>query len=156
MMYWCADQGHDLTLIETMPLGETGEDRIDRYLPLDAVQQKLEQQFHLTPLMERTGGPARYWRVEELGLKLGLITPLTNNFCAGCNRVRVTVSGSIYMCLGHDDHLDLKTALREGGREALDAVLDRAMILKPERHDFAIRKDRVSSGATRHMSVTGG
>ncbi|MBC2777730.1 GTP 3',8-cyclase MoaA [Parasphingopyxis marina] len=156
MMRWCADQGHDLTMIETMPLGEIDEDRHDRYLPLDAVQQQLEEQFRLTPLIERTGGPARYWQVEELGLKLGLITPLTNNFCAGCNRVRVTVSGKIYMCLGHDDHLDLKTALREGGREALDAVLDKAMILKPERHDFAIEKGHVSSRATRHMSVTGG
>jgi cyclic pyranopterin phosphate synthase len=156
MMRWCADEGHDLTLIETMPLGEIDEDRHDRYLPLDAVQRQLEEQFRLTPLIERTGGPARYWQVDELGLKIGLITPLTNNFCAGCNRVRVTVSGKIYMCLGHDDHLDLKTALREGGRDALDAVLDRAMILKPERHDFAIEKDHVSSRATRHMSVTGG
>ncbi|WP_299327802.1 GTP 3',8-cyclase MoaA [Parasphingopyxis sp.] len=156
MMRWCADQGHDLTLIETMPLGHIDDDRSDRYLPLDAVKHDLEQQFSLIPLAERTGGPARYWNVEQLGLKLGLITPLTNNFCDGCNRVRVTVSGKIYMCLGHDDHLDLKSALREGGREALDQVLDEAMIRKPRRHDFHIGADDAQPAVTRHMSVTGG
>lgn len=156
MMRWCAAEGHDLTLIETMPLGRIDEDRHDRYLPLDAVRRDLEGRFTMTPLIARTGGPARYWRVEELGLKLGLITPLTGNFCQGCNRVRITVQGRIYMCLGHDDHIDLKAALRTGGREALDELLDRAMILKPERHDFAIRADGVRSSASRHMSVTGG
>ncbi|MGP1282747.1 MAG: GTP 3',8-cyclase MoaA [Parasphingopyxis sp.] len=156
MMRWCADEGHDLTLIETMPLGQIDDDRHDRYLPLDAVQRDLERRFTLVPLTERTGGPARYWNVGELGLKLGLITPLTNNFCAGCNRVRITVSGKIYMCLGHDDHLDLKSALREGGREALDRVLDRAMILKPLAHDFAIGAEDAEPAVSRHMSVTGG
>jgi cyclic pyranopterin phosphate synthase len=156
MMRWCADEGHDLTLIETMPLGQIDDDRHDRYLPLDAVQTNLEEQFSLIPLIERTGGPARYWNVEELGLKLGLITPLTNNFCDGCNRVRVTVSGKIYMCLGHDDHMDLKSALREGGSEALDSVLDQAMILKPKRHDFAITENQNEPSVARHMSVTGG
>ena len=156
MMRWCADEGHDLTLIETMPLGQIDEDRHDRYLPLDGVQSDLEEQFQLVPLAERSGGPARYWKVEELGLKLGLITPLTNNFCDGCNRVRITVSGKIYMCLGHDDHLDLKSALREGGTEALDRVLDQAMILKPERHDFQISAGQNDPAVTRHMSVTGG
>jgi GTP 3',8-cyclase len=156
MMRWCADEGHDLTLIETMPLGQIDDDRHDRYLPLDGVQSNLQQQFQLVPLAERTGGPARYWKVEELGLKLGLITPLTNNFCDGCNRVRITVSGKIYMCLGHDDHLDLKTALREGGSEALDRVLDQAMILKPERHDFQISAGQNDPSVARHMSVTGG
>lgn len=156
MMRWCASEGHGLTLIETMPLGRIDDDRHDRYLPLDAVQRDLEEQFQLVPLAERTGGPARYWKVEELGLKLGLITPLTNNFCDGCNRVRITVSGQIYMCLGHDDHLDLKTALREGGTEALDRVLDRAMILKPKQHDFTISGDSDTPSVARHMSVTGG
>ncbi|MEM8694568.1 MAG: GTP 3',8-cyclase MoaA [Pseudomonadota bacterium] len=156
MMRWCAAEGHDLTLIETMPLGRIDDDRHDRYLPLDAVQRDLETRFTLTPLLARTGGPARYWNVEELGLRLGLITPLTNNFCDGCNRVRVTVSGKIYMCLGHDDHLDLKAALREGGREALDAALDRAMVLKPRRHDFSIAEGRSDPAVSRHMSVTGG
>ncbi|MCA1748335.1 MAG: GTP 3',8-cyclase MoaA [Sphingomonadales bacterium] len=154
MMRWCASEGHDLTLIETMPLGQVEGDRQDRYLPLDAVQRELEDRFTLIPLIERTGGPARYWRIEELGLRLGLITPLTNNFCAGCNRVRVTASGKIYMCLGHDDHLDLKSALRTGGREALDGLLDEAMALKPERHQFAIHA--AEPAVKRHMSVTGG
>ncbi len=156
MMRWCAAEGYDLTLIETMPLGQIDEDRSDRFLPLDTVRSDLEQRYSLTPLIERTGGPARYWRVEDLGLKLGMITPLTNNFCAGCNRVRVTVSGKIYMCLGHDDHLDLKAALRDGGRDALGALLDEAMRRKPERHDFAIRKGRTKPAVKRHMSVTGG
>lgn len=156
MMRWCADEGHDLTLIETMPLGQIDDDRHDRYLPLDAVHRKLEEQFTLVPLSERTGGPARYWKVEDLDLKLGMITPLTNNFCEGCNRVRITVSGKIYMCLGHDDHLDLKHALREGGPEALDDVLDQAMILKPEKHDFAITQKNQAPAVSRHMSVTGG
>ena len=155
MMRWCAEQGHDLTLIETMPLGQIDDDREDRYLPLDTVQRELEDQFSLIPLAERTGGPARYLQVEQLGLKLGFITPLTNNFCDGCNRVRITVSGKIYMCLGQDDNLDLKAALRNGGRDALDALLDQAMLLKPERHNFTIGSDEEPAVA-RHMSVTGG
>ncbi|MEO1169628.1 MAG: GTP 3',8-cyclase MoaA [Pseudomonadota bacterium] len=156
MMRWCASEGHDLTLIETMPLGQIEDDRSDRYLPLDTVKRDLERQFNLIPLTERTGGPARYWNVEQLGLKLGLITPLTNNFCDGCNRVRITVSGKIYMCLGHDDHLDLKSALREGGRPALDRALDEAMIRKPRRHDFRITAGETGPAVARHMSVTGG
>lgn len=154
MMHWCAEQGHDLTLIETMPLGEVEDGRADRFLPLDAVRRDLEGRFTLMPLAEQTGGPARYWRVAELGLKLGLITPLTGNFCASCNRVRVTASGRLYMCLGHDDHLDLKSALRGGGRGALDRLLDEAMARKPERHDFEIAARRPA--VERHMSVTGG
>ncbi len=155
MMQWCSDEGHDLTLIETMPLGQIDDDRHDRYLPLDSVQRQLEEQYSLIPLAERTGGPARYWNVEQLGLKLGFITPLTNNFCDGCNRVRITVSGKIYMCLGHDDNLDLRGALREGGSEALHELLDRAMLMKPKQHDFAIGSDAGPS-VERHMSVTGG
>jgi cyclic pyranopterin phosphate synthase len=156
MMKWCADQGHDLTLIETMPLGQIDDDRFDRYLPLDAVQQDVNAKFGLNPLVERTGGPARYFRVGGLNLKLGLITPLTNNFCSGCNRVRITASGKIYMCLGHDDCLDLKSAYREDGREGLNSVLDQAMFLKPERHNFSIEKDRKNASVARHMNVTGG
>ena len=156
MLRWCGEEGFDLTLIETMPLGQIDEDRHDRYLPLDSVKSGLEGQFTLTPLSERTGGPARYWRVEELGAKLGLITPLTDNFCEGCNRVRITVEGKIYMCLGYDDHLDLKTTLREGGREQLDGLLDQAMILKPKRHEFAIRAGERKPAVARHMNVTGG
>lgn len=156
MMRWCAQQGHDLTLIETMPLGHIDEDRHDRYLPLDAVKIRLGHQFSLKPLEERTGGPARYWKVEELGLKLGLIAPLTQNFCEGCNRIRITVSGKIYMCLGHEDHIDLKTALRTGGPDALNAMIDQAMMLKPKRHAFVIDERGADPAVLRHMSVTGG
>ena len=156
MLRWCAGQGHDLTLIETMPLGSIDEDRVDRYLPLDAVKRDLESRFTLAPIPHRTGGPARYWNVEELGVRLGLITPLTNNFCDGCNRVRVTATGSLYMCLGHGERVDLRAALREGGPEALDAALDEAMVLKPLRHAFHIGARGARPAVERHMSVTGG
>lgn len=156
MLRWCGDEGHDLTLIETMPLGRIDDDRHDRYLPLDEVKSRLDKEFALSPLSDTTGGPARYWRVNGLGTRLGLITPLTSNFCAGCNRVRITATGKIYMCLGHDDHLDLKTALREGGRSAVDALLDEAMAAKPERHDFRISPHVTEPAVERHMSVTGG
>ncbi|HEX8447470.1 MAG TPA: GTP 3',8-cyclase MoaA [Sphingomonas sp.] len=156
MLRWCADDGHDLTLIETMPLGSIDEDRVDRYLPLDRVRADLARRYTLRDIDETSGGPARYTVVEELGVKLGLITPLTHNFCATCNRVRVTASGTLFMCLGHEDKVDLRTALRTGGREALDALLDRAMQMKPLAHAFAIG-DRAAAPATvRHMSVTGG
>ena len=156
MLRWCAAQGHGLTLIETMPLGEIEDDRTDRYLPLDGVRRTLEDRFTLTPLDVRTGGPARYVRVEELDLRLGFITPLTNNFCADCNRVRVTATGQIYMCLGHDDRLDLRKALRDGQPEELDRLLDRAMRMKPERHAFHIDTPGAAPAVARHMSVTGG
>ncbi len=156
MLRWCAGEGFDLTLIETMPLGEIEEDRTDRYLPLDGVRRDLEQRFMLTPLAERTGGPARYARVEELGTRIGFITPLTENFCAGCNRVRVTATGQLYMCLGHDDRVDLRAALREGGPAALDALLNEAMWRKPERHAFLIAEPNAPASVKRHMSVTGG
>src|SRR6187402_3313800 len=152
MLRWCAAQGHDFTLIETMPLGAIDEDRTDRYLPLDGVRRALESRYTLTPLTERTGGPARYFRVAELDTKIGFITPLTENFCAGCNRVRLTAEGQLYLCLGREDRIDLCAALREGGRDALDAALDRAMAAKPERHAFAI--DAPQPAVTRHMSVT--
>lgn len=156
MLRWCAAEGHDLTLIETMPLGLIEEDRTDRYLPLDAVRADLAGRYTLTPLDDRTGGPARYHRVEELGAKIGLITPLTENFCAGCNRVRVTASGRLYLCLGHDDKVDLKGALRSGGRPALDALLDGAMAIKPLAHAFRIEERAATPAVARHMSVTGG
>ncbi|ATE63899.1 GTP 3',8-cyclase MoaA [Rhizorhabdus dicambivorans] len=156
MLRWCAAEGHDLTLIETMPLGEVEDDRTDRYLPLDGVRRGLESRFTLTPLDYRTGGPARYARVEELDARIGFITPLTNNFCDGCNRVRVTATGQIYMCLGFDDRLDLRKALREGDAGELDRLLDRAMRLKPERHAFKIDRAGAAPAVSRHMSVTGG
>ena len=156
MLRWCAGEGHDLTLIETMPLGEVEDDRTDRYLPLDDVRRDLEARYTLSPLEWRTGGPARYVRVEELGARLGFITPLTNNFCDGCNRVRVTATGQIYMCLGHDDRLDLRQALREGGPGEIDHLLDQAMRMKPERHAFRIDRPGAAPAVARHMSVTGG
>ncbi|PTQ10183.1 GTP 3',8-cyclase MoaA [Sphingomonas oleivorans] len=156
MLRWCAGEGHDLTLIETMPLGAIDEDRVDRYLPLDKVRAALGENLTLTDIPERTGGPARYARVEELGNRIGFITPLTNNFCDGCNRVRITASGRLYMCLGHDDRVDLRAALREGGPAALDAALDQAMALKPLRHRFEIDKRDAAPAVGRHMSVTGG
>ena len=156
MLRWCAAEGHDLTLIETMPLGMIDEDRTDRYLPLDHVRDALAARYTLTPLDDRTGGPARYHRVEELGARIGFITPLTENFCAGCNRVRITATGKLYMCLGHDDQVDLRAALRDGGPAALDAKLDEAMALKPLRHNFQIDKRDAAPAVARHMSVTGG
>lgn len=155
MLRWCGAAGHDLTLIETMPLGLIDEERTDRFLPLTEVKARLEQDFTLTPMTERSGGPARYWHVAETGGRLGLISPLTQNFCAGCNRVRLTTEGQLYMCLGQEDFVDLKAAIRSGGTGAVDAAIDAAMAAKPERHDF-----RIATGAApavrRHMSVTGG
>jgi len=157
MLEWCADQGHDLTLIETMPLGEIDEDRTDRYLPLGEAVQQIEERYPLTPLSYRSGGPARYFSAQGLeNVRLGLITPLSNNFCAGCNRMRLTCEGKIYMCLGHEDHVDFKTAYRTGGIDAVDAALDRALVAKPLAHDFQIGPDGDSGTTRRHMSVTGG
>jgi cyclic pyranopterin phosphate synthase len=152
MARWCAAEGHDLTLIETMPLGLVEEDRTDRYLPLDAVKRGLEESFTLTPSLRRSGGPARYFEVAELGLSLGLITPLTGNFCAGCNRVRVTATGTVYGCLGQDQKIELRDLMRAG--EPLDDALDALMLAKPKGHDFHIAARRPA--VARHMSVTGG
>ena len=155
MLQWCADEGFDLTLIETMPLGAIDEDRADRFVPLTAMMDDLNSRFDLSPADHRTGGPARYWRLGDTDTKLGLISPLTNNFCAGCNRVRLTTEGQLFMCLGHEDHVDLKAALRDGGIDAVDDALDIAMFRKPKAHDFAIERD-AAPAVSRHMSVTGG
>lgn len=155
MLAWCVEQGHDLSLIETMPLGAIDEDRADRFVPLTAVFEDLSRRFDLIRDPRSTGGPARYWRVGASPTRLGLISPLTANFCDGCNRVRLTTEGRLYACLGHDDRVDLKTALRAGGMAALDTAIDEALAIKPARHDF-----RIAAGAApavgRHMSVTGG
>lgn len=156
MTRWCAEHGFGLTFIETMPLGLIEEDRTDRYLPLSEVRRDLERRLTLTPLSERTGGPARYVRVEETGQKLGFITPLTHNFCESCNRVRVTATGTLFMCLGQEDRVELRDLLRDGGPEALDAALDRAMLLKPKGHDFVIERRAADPAVGRHMSMTGG
>lgn len=155
MLDWCIAEGHDLTLIETMPLGAIDEDRTDRFLPLTVVKERLDERFTLERDIAQTGGPARYWRVDGGATKLGLISPLTQNFCDGCNRVRLTTEGRLYTCLGHDDHRDLRAALREGGVAALDAAIEDALTTKPRRHDFRIGRDE-GPAVARHMSVTGG
>ncbi len=152
MLSWCCDQGFDLSLIETMPLGDVSDDREDRFYPLTEARAQLEKRFTLLPSAHRTGGPARYWHVAGSQTRLGLISPLTENFCAACNRVRVSASGKLYMCLGHEDHVDLRAALRSGEAEALDRALDRAMGQKPERHEFNLG----TAATRRHMNVTGG
>lgn len=154
MLLWCDAQGHDLTLIETMPLGKVEEDRTDRYLPLDSVRRSLEQQFKLRPTFHRTGGPARYFEVDGLRARLGLITPLTNNFCDGCNRIRVAATGTVYGCLGHDQKVELRDLLRAGGPERVNDALDVLLAGKPKGHDFRISGSEPA--VARHMSVTGG
>lgn len=154
LLEWAHGRGYDLTLIEAMPLGEVAMDRSDAHLSLREVRDRLAERYTLDPLTKRTGGPARYMRVAETGGTLGFITPLSHNFCESCNRVRLTCTGQLYMCLGQDDKVDLRAAFREGGAEALDTALDRAMILKPKGHDFEI--GRAEPAVRRHMSVTGG
>ncbi len=156
MLDWCNRQAFDLTLIETMPLGDTGEDRTDHYLPLTQVMDMVRRHHMVTPLPERTGGPARYHAVEGMNIRLGLITPLTNNFCADCNRMRMTCEGKIFMCLGHEDHVDFRAALREDGLDAVEPLIDQALRRKPARHDFRIGSDAPRAAVGRHMSVTGG
>ena len=156
MLHWAHGRGFGLTLIEGMPLGEVGLDRVDSYLPLRELRDRLASRYHLEATDHRTGGPARYVRVEETGGLLGFITPMSHNFCESCNRVRLTATGQLYLCLGQDDMVDLRAALRTGGREALDAELDRAMLIKPKGHDFVIDRSRTEPAVARHMSVTGG
>ncbi|HEX5644312.1 MAG TPA: GTP 3',8-cyclase MoaA [Erythrobacter sp.] len=157
LIAWAHGQSFDLTLIEVMPLGEVEEDRVDHFLPLSAVRAQLEQRWTLTPLGDSTGGPARYDRVEETGGRLGMITPLTNNFCAGCNRLRVTATGQLYPCLGGGERVDLRAALRSGDPESnLQRALDEAMRIKPERHHFDISQRGAEPAQPRHMSMTGG
>lgn len=154
---WAHGQGFDVTLIEVMPLGEVEEDRFDHYLPLSEVRSDLERRWTLDPSTHRTGGPARYFDVAETGGRLGLITPLTQNFCEGCNRLRVTATGQLFACLGGNEQVDLRAALRsENPATALDAALDTAMRIKPERHHFAIDRRGEQPALSRHMSMTGG
>jgi len=154
MLRWCGSQGFELTLIETMPLGEVEEDRAAHYLPLDGVRRALEKRFTLVPSLARTGGPARYFDVAELGVRLGFITPISDNFCAGCNRIRVTATGTVFGCLGHDQRVELRDLLRLGGVEAAEAALDALIAGKPERHRFDIAA--AEPAVERFMSVTGG
>jgi GTP 3',8-cyclase len=157
LIAWAHGQGHAITLIEVMPLGDVEGDRFDHYLPLDAVRRDLESRWTLVPSAARSGGPARYVDVRETGGRLGFITPLTGNFCDGCNRVRLTATGQLTMCLGGEGHVDLRAALRGPDREAaLEAAFARAMGEKQERHDFRITAPGAAPALARHMSVTGG
>jgi cyclic pyranopterin phosphate synthase len=157
LIAWAHGQGFDATLIEVMPLGDVEEDRFDHYLPLAAVRDRLEGQWSLSPSDHRTGGPARYFDVAETGGRLGLITPLTNNFCDGCNRIRVTATGQLFACLGGNEQVDLRAALRSANPQAaLDEALDVAMKIKPARHNFVINARGQAPALARHMSMTGG
>ncbi|WP_421988885.1 GTP 3',8-cyclase MoaA [Roseococcus sp.] len=158
MLAWCGEHGFDLCLIETMPLGETGEDRTEQFLPLSAVRAKLKQRWTLNSTDYVTGGPARYYDVAETGTRLGFITPMTHNFCESCNRVRITCTGKLYMCLGQDDEADLRAPLRdeELGDEGLRTAILEAITRKPKGHDFIIDRRHKMPAVARHMSVTGG
>ena len=157
LICWAHASGLELTLIEVMPLGEVEADRFDQYLPLSTVRADLEQRFTLTPSQHRSGGPARYFDVAETGGRLGFITPLTSNFCEGCNRVRVTATGQLFACLGGREQVDLRAALRSAAPDAaLHEALDEAMRIKPLRHNFAIDGVGAAPALARHMSMTGG
>ncbi len=154
---WAHGRGMDLTLIEVMPLGEIGEGRLDQYLPLSLVRARLGDRYSLEDLDCRTGGPARYVRVAETGGRLGFITPLTHNFCESCNRVRVTCTGTLYMCLGQEDAADLRKPLRASeGNDLLHAAIEEAISRKPKGHDFIIDRRHQRPALARHMSITGG
>lgn len=157
MIWWTHGRGMDLTLIETMPLGEIDGDRTDQYLPLSLVRKMLQERWTLEDIPYKTGGPARYMEVKETGGKVGFITPLTHNFCESCNRVRVTCTGTLYMCLGQEDASDLRAPMRASeSNEALYAAIDEAILRKPKGHDFVIDRRTNKPAVTRHMSVTGG
>ncbi|AND89078.1 MULTISPECIES: GTP 3',8-cyclase MoaA [Bradyrhizobium] len=157
LMRWAHGKNMGLTLIEVMPMGEIGAGRIDQYLPLSLVRARLAQQFTLMDLAESTGGPARYVSVAETGGKLGFITPMTHNFCESCNRVRITCTGTLHTCLGHEDASDLRKPLRASDDDMLLAdAIDRAIGLKPKGHDFIIDRRHNRPSVSRHMSVTGG
>ncbi|MGN6594946.1 GTP 3',8-cyclase MoaA [Sphingopyxis terrae] len=153
MLDWCANEGCDLTLIETMPLGDVADDRSDHYIPLHHFIAPLRADRAIFPVDRHTGGPARYFGIEDSPVTLGLITPLSDNFCTSCNRIRLTVEGRIYMCLGQDDHVDLRAALREGAD--VDGLIDAALAGKPRAHDFQIER-KSTPAVARHMSATGG
>ncbi len=157
MVEWAHGEGMDITFIEVMPLGEIGETRLDQYLPLSLVRARIAERFTLEDIDYRTGGPARYVRVAETGGRLGFITPLTHNFCESCNRVRITCTGTLFMCLGQEDAADLRAALRASeANNILYAAIDEAIGRKPKGHDFVIDRRHQRPALSRHMSVTGG
>ena len=157
MLAWCGQHGHDLCLIETMPMGDIGGDRTDQYLPLSLVRARLRRDWTLQETGYQTGGPARYFDVAETGTRIGFITPMTHNFCESCNRVRLTCTGTLYMCLGQDDAADLRRVLRGGADDdALDQAIREAITRKPKGHDFVIDRRQPAPAVARHMSLTGG
>jgi cyclic pyranopterin phosphate synthase len=157
LIAWCGDRGVDLTLIETMPLGDIGGIRADQYLPLAEVRERLAKNWTLSESDYRSGGPARYATIGETGQRIGFITPMSHNFCESCNRVRLTCTGRLYMCLGQDDQADLRAPLRASADDALlDAAIDEAIGRKPKGHDFVIDRSADTPAVARHMSVTGG
>ncbi|MBO21925.1 MAG: GTP 3',8-cyclase MoaA [Rhodospirillaceae bacterium] len=157
LIAWCGECDFDLTFIEVMPMGEIGEQRLDQYLPLSMVRADLLKRWTLTESDHSTGGPARYFDLEETGQRLGFITPLTHNFCESCNRVRLTCTGTLFMCLGQDDAADLRAPLRAGEDDALLAeAIHEAIGRKPKGHDFVIDRRSNAPAVGRHMSVTGG
>jgi cyclic pyranopterin phosphate synthase len=157
LVAWSGEHGFDLCLIETMPLGDIDGDRTNQYLPLSLVRSRLAERWTLEESDKRTGGPARYVRVAETGGYLGFITPLTHNFCESCNRVRLTCTGTLFMCLGQEDSADLRAVLRSGADDAtLDAAIREAIARKPKGHDFVIDRRHQRPALGRHMSVTGG
>jgi cyclic pyranopterin phosphate synthase len=158
LVAWCGKEGFDLVLIEVMPMGDIGsETRVDQYLPLSLVRARLQQRWTLDETDYRTGGPARYFTVRETGRRLGFITPLTHNFCESCNRVRLTCTGTLFMCLGQEDAADLRTPLRASASDApLEAAIHEAIARKPKGHDFIIDRRHSRPAVQRHMSVTGG
>ena len=157
MLAWGGRHGFDLTLIETMPMGDVGEDRTDRYLPLSVVRARLRLRWTLTESEHRTGGPARYFDVGETGQRIGFITPMTHNFCESCNRVRLTCTGTLFMCLGQDDAADLRGVMRRGADDAeLEGEIRAAIARKPRGHDFIIDRRAPAASVGRTMSLTGG
>jgi cyclic pyranopterin phosphate synthase len=157
LLAWCGEHGFDLCLIETMPLGAIDGQRADQYLPLSQVRARLRKTWTLVDTDYQTGGPARYFTVAETGNRIGFITPMTHNFCESCNRVRLTCTGTLYMCLGQDDAVDFRPLLRRGASDdELDAAIHRAIARKPKGHDFVIDRREPAPALARHMSVTGG
>jgi GTP 3',8-cyclase len=156
MAEYCAANGFDLSIIETMPLGDGVVGRQDRYIAIDDFIEPLQSTYELQPLTHRSAGPARYWQVAPLGLRLGLITPMSDNFCDDCNRLRLTTDGKIFMCLGSEMHVDFRKAIREDGMDAVDRLLQKALRLKPERHDFERQMAQPDLRLARHMNATGG
>ena len=156
MAEYCAANGFDLSIIETMPLGDGVAGRQDSYISIDDFTSPLRNAYALRPLPHRSAGPARYWQVDPLGLRLGLITPMSHNFCDDCNRLRLTTDGKIFMCLGSEMHVDFRQAIREQGLAAVDTLLQKALRLKPERHDFERQMAQPDLRLHRHMNATGG